>query len=105
MSGSLEAHYAPRTALAQLGTFIYYAFFLGMPWYTKIDTTKPVPERVTDGHGGADGDQFGRVVAVVVDHPDAVLGVDGHELERIEPDLAVDERAVDLAQVRAVARL
>ncbi|MEJ2508155.1 MAG: cytochrome bc complex cytochrome b subunit [Gammaproteobacteria bacterium] len=26
---------------------IYFAFFLLMPWYTKIDKTKPVPERVT----------------------------------------------------------
>jgi len=38
------------TLLAQAGTIIYYAFFLAMPWYTKIDQTKPVPERVTDGH-------------------------------------------------------
>jgi ubiquinol-cytochrome c reductase cytochrome b subunit len=39
-----------RTLLAQVGTFIYYAFFLGMPFYTRIDKTKPVPERVTYGH-------------------------------------------------------
>ena len=39
-----------RTVLAQVGTFIYYAFFLGMPFYTKIDKTKPVPERVPNGH-------------------------------------------------------
>ena len=32
---------------AQIGTFVYFAFFLGMPFYTKIDSTKPVPERVT----------------------------------------------------------
>ncbi len=36
-----------KTMLAQLGTVIYFAFFLLMPWYTKIDKTKPVPERVT----------------------------------------------------------
>ena len=39
-----------RTTLAQVGTFIYYAFFLAMPWYTTIDKTKPVPERVTYDH-------------------------------------------------------
>ena len=35
------------TLLAQLGTIVYFAFFVLMPWYTKIDSVKPVPERVT----------------------------------------------------------
>ncbi len=35
------------TLLAQIGTIVYFAFFVLMPWYTKIDTVKPVPERVT----------------------------------------------------------
>jgi ubiquinol-cytochrome c reductase cytochrome b subunit len=26
---------------------VYFAFFFLMPWYTKADQTKPVPERVT----------------------------------------------------------
>jgi ubiquinol-cytochrome c reductase cytochrome b subunit len=33
--------------LAQVFSVIYFAFFILMPWYTKIDKTKPVPERVT----------------------------------------------------------
>ncbi|MGD8407050.1 MAG: cytochrome bc complex cytochrome b subunit [Thiohalophilus sp.] len=36
-----------KTTLAQIFTALYFAFFLLMPWYTKIDKTKPVPERVT----------------------------------------------------------
>jgi ubiquinol-cytochrome c reductase cytochrome b subunit len=28
-------------------TFLYYAFFITMPLWTKFDRTKPVPERVT----------------------------------------------------------
>ena len=36
-----------RTALAQVCTVIYFLFFLLMPFYTKWDKTKPVPERVT----------------------------------------------------------
>ncbi|HET9699774.1 MAG TPA: cytochrome bc complex cytochrome b subunit [Burkholderiales bacterium] len=36
-----------RTLLSQILTFVYFAFFLLMPWYTKIDKTKPEPERVT----------------------------------------------------------
>ncbi|MCP5160936.1 MAG: cytochrome bc complex cytochrome b subunit [Hahellaceae bacterium] len=36
-----------RTALAQATTAIYFAYFILMPWFSKIDKTKPVPERVT----------------------------------------------------------
>ncbi|MFI4955196.1 MAG: cytochrome bc complex cytochrome b subunit [Gammaproteobacteria bacterium] len=38
---------AVRTLFAQLFSVIYFAFFLLMPWYTKWDKTKAVPERVT----------------------------------------------------------
>lgn len=37
-----------RTVLAQIGTAIYFVFFLAMPWYTRWEKTKPVPERVTE---------------------------------------------------------
>ena len=36
-----------RTLLAQVCTFIYFAFFILMPFYSKAEKTKPVPERVT----------------------------------------------------------
>jgi ubiquinol-cytochrome c reductase cytochrome b subunit len=36
------------TVLAQVGTIYYFAFFLLMPIYSKLDKTKPVPERVTE---------------------------------------------------------
>lgn len=35
------------TVVARIFTVIYFAFFILMPWYTKKDKTKPVPERVT----------------------------------------------------------
>jgi ubiquinol-cytochrome c reductase cytochrome b subunit len=35
------------TRLAQFFTVIYFAYFLLMPLYSAIDSTKPVPERVT----------------------------------------------------------
>ena len=38
-----------KTMLAQVGTAVYFAFFLLMPIYTRIDPTKPVPQRVTMG--------------------------------------------------------
>ena len=37
------------TQMARVATIIYFAFFLLMPIYSKIDKTKPVPDRVT-GH-------------------------------------------------------
>jgi ubiquinol-cytochrome c reductase cytochrome b subunit len=36
-----------RTYAAQVFTFVYFAFFLLMPWYTKMDRTKSEPARVT----------------------------------------------------------
>jgi ubiquinol-cytochrome c reductase cytochrome b subunit len=36
-----------RTIVAQVCTLIYFAFFLLMPWYTRMDKTRPEPERVT----------------------------------------------------------
>lgn len=35
------------TVVARIFTVIYFSFFMLMPWYTKKDKTKPVPERVT----------------------------------------------------------
>ncbi len=37
------------TLLAQIGMFVYFAFFLLMPWYTANEKTKPLPKRVTKG--------------------------------------------------------
>ena len=34
------------TLLAQIFTVVYFAFFILMPWYSKIDKTKPEPTRV-----------------------------------------------------------
>lgn len=39
-----------RTLAAQICMFIYFAFFLAMPWYTRREQPKPVPERVTMPH-------------------------------------------------------
>jgi len=36
------------TWIARVLSVVYFAFFLLMPWYTKNDSYKPVPERVTD---------------------------------------------------------
>jgi ubiquinol-cytochrome c reductase cytochrome b subunit len=35
------------TIVARIFSVVYFSFFALMPWYTKKDQTKPVPERVT----------------------------------------------------------
>ncbi len=44
----VQASTPAKTLLAQIFTALYFAFFFLMPWYSKIDKTKPVPERVTE---------------------------------------------------------
>ncbi len=36
-----------ETIIGRVLTFFYFAFFISMPLWTKLDRTKPVPERVT----------------------------------------------------------
>lgn len=36
------------TVMSQVFTILYFAFFILMPFYTKYDKDKPVPDRVTD---------------------------------------------------------
>lgn len=43
----LESSTPAKTLLAQIFTALYFLFFLLMPIYSKLDKTKPVPERVT----------------------------------------------------------
>jgi ubiquinol-cytochrome c reductase cytochrome b subunit len=33
--------------ISQLGTLVYFGFFLLMPWWSALGTFKPVPDRVT----------------------------------------------------------
>ena len=43
----LNAATTTNTYLSRLFSALYFLFFLLMPWYTRADKTKPVPERVT----------------------------------------------------------
>jgi ubiquinol-cytochrome c reductase cytochrome b subunit len=36
-----------KTLAAQIFTGLYFAFFILMPWYSRMGHTKPAPERVT----------------------------------------------------------
>ena len=35
------------TLISQIGTLLYFAYFMLMPWYTQMEQTLPVPDRVT----------------------------------------------------------
>jgi ubiquinol-cytochrome c reductase cytochrome b subunit len=45
--GAWLGHAERATVVARLFTVIYFGFFILMPWYTRIDKTRPEPERVT----------------------------------------------------------
>jgi ubiquinol-cytochrome c reductase cytochrome b subunit len=36
-----------RTTISQICTVLYFAYFILMPWYSRWEKTRPVPERVT----------------------------------------------------------
>jgi ubiquinol-cytochrome c reductase cytochrome b subunit len=36
-----------KTLLAQVGTLFYFGFFLLMPWWSRLGSFKPVPDRIT----------------------------------------------------------
>ncbi len=42
-----QAPSAVGNYISQLGTLVYFGFFLLMPWWSRIGTFKPVPDRVT----------------------------------------------------------
>jgi len=44
----MQAATPELTQIARILSVVYFAFFILMPWYSKIDSTKPEPERVTD---------------------------------------------------------
>ncbi|MBU3997609.1 MAG: cytochrome bc complex cytochrome b subunit, partial [Gammaproteobacteria bacterium] len=43
----LQLPSAIGSRLAQAGTLFYFGFFILMPWWSRMGTTKPVPDRVT----------------------------------------------------------
>jgi ubiquinol-cytochrome c reductase cytochrome b subunit len=46
-SGAWLGHAERATVAARICTTVYFLFFILMPWYTRADRNKPVPERVT----------------------------------------------------------
>jgi ubiquinol-cytochrome c reductase cytochrome b subunit len=55
-----------RTALAQACTVFYFVFFLAMPFWTAMEKTKPVPERVTMNGGMGTWKALGALVVIAL---------------------------------------
>jgi ubiquinol-cytochrome c reductase cytochrome b subunit len=84
-----------RTALAQICTVLYFAFFLLMPVYTSIERTRPEPARVTMDGGIGPWKFLGAVglVALLAFLPLKAVGAEVEkscgtiECDHFEPDL------------------
>jgi ubiquinol-cytochrome c reductase cytochrome b subunit len=80
-----------RTLLAQVCTVLYFSFFLLMPFWTAMESTKPVPERTTDNGGiGFWGSIAGLVLILGLAFvPLTAVGASGPAvaLDHMEPDL------------------
>ena len=48
----VDLFWLDNTTWAQISMFVYFGFFLLMPIYSKLDPTKPEPDRVTSSKGG-----------------------------------------------------
>ena len=55
-----------RTLLAQVCTFLYFAFFIGMPFWTRMEKTSTPPERITMDGGIGKLKTLGVVIVVAL---------------------------------------
>ena len=78
-----------RTTLAQLCTFLYFVYFLAMPWYTRAEKTTQPPERVTGRFISIPHLLLALVLlAVLIVVPLSAAGAEAEvELEHVEMDL------------------
>ena len=69
-----------RTILTQICTALYFSYFIGIYFWTKIETTKPEPDRITMDGGMGFAKTFGAVliVALMVVIPIKVVGAESN---------------------------
>jgi len=69
-----------RTILTQICTALYFSYFIGIYFWTKIETTKPEPDRITMDGGMGFAKTFGAVliVALMVIIPIKVVGAESN---------------------------
>jgi len=69
-----------RTILTQICTALYFSYFIGIYFWTKIETTKPEPDRITMDGGMGFAKTLGAVliVALMVVIPIKVVGAESN---------------------------
>ncbi|MDB9734715.1 cytochrome b N-terminal domain-containing protein [Porticoccaceae bacterium] len=69
-----------RTILTQICTALYFSYFIGIYFWTKIEKTKPEPDRITMDGGMGFAKTFGAVliVALMVIIPIKVVGAESN---------------------------
>jgi ubiquinol-cytochrome c reductase cytochrome b subunit len=69
-----------RTILTQIWTALYFSYFIGIYFWTKIEKTKPEPDRITMDGGMGFAKTFGAVliVALMVIIPIKVVGAESN---------------------------
>jgi len=103
----VKAPTAERTFLAQICTLIYFGYFIGMFFWTKMETTKPVPERVTTDGGMGSLKTIGVIIAfaLMIFLPLKAVGAESsHECGTIECD-AMELDFYDKASLQNGAKL
>ncbi len=78
-----------RTMLARICTLIYFGFFIGMPFWTRMEKTKPEPARITTDGGMSKLKVVGVIAGllVLIFLPLKAVGAGGgHECGTIECD-------------------
>ncbi len=85
-----------RTALAQICSIFYFAFFLLMPIWSAMDKTKPVPKRVTMDGGIGFWGSMGALAVIA-----ARLEV---SQDTSRPLLTAQDRLLQLTELHAARR-
>ena len=62
----VKAPTAARTVLAQICTVLYFSYFIGIYFWTRIETTKPEPDRITMDGGMGFWKSLGGLVIVLL---------------------------------------
>ena len=83
----VKAPTAARTVLTQICTVLYFSYFIGIYFWTRIEKTKPEPERITMDGGIGFIKSMGAVaiVALMVIIPIKAVGAEsGHDCGTID---------------------
>lgn len=84
----VKAPTAARTVLTQICTVLYFSYFIGIYFWTRIESTKPEPERITMDGGIGAWKTIGAilVVATMVILPIKAVGSEGKSCGTINCD-------------------